>query len=158
VYGDWGLVGPVYCIIDRLLGEPLEGLLEVVMVLPRPAVLCVIAKVDGDICPSGVLVEEGEGTHRRNVRVLLRDPGGSIGVEVGAAELLEEGPELLRHSDIGNTVDLLQLAIIGLKVIGLTRLATDAKVARNVQQETHEGWRDLGLQGRAASIFLNIRA
>ena len=114
-----------------------------------------IAEVNGHICPRGVLVEEGEGTHRRDVRILLRDPGGSIGVEVGAAELLEEGPELLRHSDIGNTVDLLQLAVIGLKVIGLTRLATDTKVAGDKDDKAHLFSGDFALRGRAASIFLS---
>lgn len=153
MYGEWGLVGPVDRVFDGLLGEPLEGPLEVVMVLLRPAVLGMIAEVDSDICPRGILIEEGEGTHRRDVRVLLRDPRGSIGVEVGAAELLEEGPELVRDSDIWDTVDLLHLAIDGVKVIGLTRLGTDAEVAGNMEKKTHLFGGDFGLQERAASIF-----
>lgn len=70
-----------------------------------------IAEIGEDICPIGVLIKKGEGTHRGNVRVLLRDPRGRIGVKVGAAELLEEGSEGEWHSNIGDTVDFLYGAI-----------------------------------------------
>jgi len=71
------------------------------------------------------------------VRVLLREPGGRVSVEVGTAELLEEGPELRWHGDIGDTVDLLDIAVYRVKVIGLTRLGADTEVACNIDEETH---------------------
>jgi len=70
------------------------------------------------------------------VRVFLRDSGRRIGVEY-TAKLLEEGPELLWNGGIGDTVDFLDCAVDRLEVIGLTRLGTDAKVAGDIQKETH---------------------
>ena len=135
-----------------LLREPLEGPLELLVLLLRPSTLFLILGIDQHVRPIGILVEEGEGTHRGDVRILLRDPRGRVGVEEGA-KLLEEGSELERHRNVRDAVDFLDRAADGCEVIGLPRLGTDAEVAGNIQDETHVWWRDSRGRLPGASIF-----
>ena len=60
------------------------------------------------------------------MRVLVRDPSRSIGMEVGTAELLKEATVLEWNRDVGHRVYLLSSVRRYLKVIWLTRLGTDA--------------------------------
>lgn len=106
------------------------------MLLLRPSALFLILGVDNHVRPVRVLVKEGEGTHRGDVRILLGDPRCRIGVKE-AAKLLQEGSERGRDSDVRDTVDLLDVTLDGGQVIGLPRLGTYAKVAGDIQDKTH---------------------
>lgn len=86
------------------------------------------------------------------MRVLVRDPRRSIGVEEGTAKLLKEATVLEWNRDVGQTVFLLSTVFRYKKVIWLTRLGTNVQVAGDGKKETHfcgdSSWR-----GRVGSIF-----
>ena len=92
------------------------------------------------------------------MRVLIRHPRGSIGVEVGSAELLKEATVLEGNRYVGHGIYLLGSVFRDHKVIWLTRLGTDAEVAGNIQKETHF-WRwDSRWRGGPLQFFSEPKA